>query len=161
MVRYDDKIKEEARTLYLQGLGYKSISHKIREQYTNTLSDTTIRGWSLKNNWPELRDQQRRAIQSETQRTTAQSIEKHIKTLHAVQNKFIAQLESDHYEIKASEMVNIIRLLLQLEGAKNVKETLIEEIAENLPKAMKKAKIPQKQINKTIRYWVEMVQEME
>ena len=58
-------------------------------------------------------------------------------------------------------MVNIIRLLLQLEGAKNVKETLIEEIAENLPKAMKKAKIPQKKINLTIRYWVEMVQEME
>ena len=49
-MRYDDKIKEEARTLYLQGLGYKTISHKIREQYKNTLSDTTIRDWSLKNN---------------------------------------------------------------------------------------------------------------
>ena len=161
MVRYDDKIKEEARTLYLQGLGYKSISDKIREQYKNTLTHSTVRDWALASNWPELLDEQRKAIQSETNRTTTQSIEKHIKTLHAVQNKFIAQLDSDHYEIKASEMVNIIRLLLQLEGAKNVKETLIEEIAENLPKAMKKAKIPQKKINLTIRYWVEMVQEME
>ena len=160
-MRYDDKIKEEAKALYFQGLGYKTISNTIREQYKNTLSDTTVRDWSLANNWPEMLEKQREAIQRATQRTTAQSIEKHIKTLHAVQNKFITQLQSDHYEIKANEMVNIIRLLLQLEGAKDVKETLIEEIADKLPKAMKKAKIPQKQINKTIRYWVEMVQDME
>ena len=56
-------------------------------------------------------------------------------------------------------MVNIIRLLLQLEGAKNVKDTLIEEVAEKLPEAMKKAKISKKQINRTIRYWVEMVKD--
>jgi hypothetical protein len=58
-------------------------------------------------------------------------------------------------------MVSVIRELQRLEGAKDVQNVLIEEIAENLPKAMKKAKIPQKKINLAIRYWVEMVQEME
>jgi len=159
-ISYDEKIKEEARALYLQGLTYRMITGKIREQYKNTITHSTVRAWALKGEWPDMLKKQREVIQSKTNQNTTQSIEKHIKTLRAVQNKFIAQLDSDHYEIKANEMVNIIRLMLQLEGAKNVKEVLIEEIAEKLPKAMKKAKIPQKKINLTIRYWIEMVQEM-
>ena len=58
-------------------------------------------------------------------------------------------------------MVNVIRLMLQLEGAKDARDTLIKEIAEQLPKAMKKAEISQKKINLIIRNWVEMVKEME
>ena len=51
--------------------------------------------------------------------------------------------------------------MLTLEGAKDVKETLIKELAEKLPQAMKDAKISQKKINLTIRNWIEMVKEME
>ena len=58
-------------------------------------------------------------------------------------------------------MVNVIRLMLQLEGAKDVRDTLIKEIAEQLPEAMKKAEISQKKINHIIRNWIEMVKEME
>tara|TARA_R100000234_G_C4980919_1_gene170807 strand:+ start:394 stop:879 length:486 start_codon:yes stop_codon:yes gene_type:complete len=159
MPRYDDKLKEEARTLFLQGLGYKTIATKLREQHEIKLSHTTISRWASKEMWQHVLDKQRSAIRSETNSTATRSINRHIKTLQAVQAKFISQLKEPQYEIRPAEMVNIIRLLLQLEGAKNVKDTLIEEVAEKLPEAMKKAKISKKQINRTIRYWVEMVKD--
>lgn len=160
MPRYDDKTKEEARTLFLQGLGYKTIATKLREQHQYNLTHTTISRWSAKENWQELLDKQRKAIRSETNSNATRSISRHIKTLQAVQAKFISQLREPQYEIRPQEMVNIIRLLLQLEGAKNVKDCLIEEIAEKLPEAMERANISQDKINKTIRYWVEMVRDM-
>ena len=160
MPRYDDRVREEARSLFLQGLGYKTIAKKLREQYKSKLSHTTISTWSSKEDWKDMLDKQRMVIRSETNSSATRSISRHIKTLQAVQAKFISQLKEPLYEIRPQEMVNIIRLLLQLEGAKNVKDTLIDEIAEKLPLAMKKAEIPQKKINKTIRYWIEMVRDM-
>ena len=112
-------------------------------------------------NWKDLLDDQRKAIRQSTAISSTQSVLQHIKTLRAVQNKFVSQLESDHYEIRVTEMVNVIRLMLQLEGAKDVRDTLIKEIAEQLPEAMKKAGISQKKINHIIRNWIEMVKEME
>ena len=160
-MRYNDRIKEEARALYLQGLGYKSVSNKIREQYKNTLGYNTVKRWAKKDNWEELLDDQRKAIRQSTAISSTQSVLQHIKTLKAVQSKFVLQLESEHYEIRVTEMINAIRLMLQLEGAMDVRETLIKEIAEKLPEAMKKAEISQKKINHTIRHWVETVRKME
>ena len=160
-MRYEDRIKEEARSLFLQGLGYKSVSNKIREQYKNSLGYNTVKRWAKKDNWGDLLDDQRKAIRQSTAISSTQSVLRHIKTLRAVQNKFVSQLESDHYEIRVTDMVNVIRLMLQLEGAKDVRDTLIKEIAEQLPKAMKKAEISQKKINLIIRNWIEMVKEME
>jgi hypothetical protein len=157
---YNNQIKEEARALYLQGLGYKTISDKIKEQYKNTLTHSTVRNWAIKNNWREILEQQRKAIQSETNRNNTQSTIKNIKTLQAIRSKFISQLKTNDSEIRPYEMVSVIRELQKLEGAQDVQNVLIEEVAENLPIAMKKAGIPQKKINLTIRYWVELVQEM-
>ena len=56
---------------------------------------------------------------------------------------------------------SVIRLLSTLEGAKDLQDELVQEVAEKLPEAMKKAEIPQKQINLVLRYWVEMIKEME
>jgi len=159
--RYNDRLKEEARSLYLQGMGYKKIADKLREQHDIKLVHTTVRDWSLANNWAEVLDEQRKIIQTNTNSSTTQTVEKHIRTLQAVQDKFVEQLARDHFEVRATEMVNVIRMMLQLEGAKNVKDTLIREIAEKLPEAMKKAEISQDKINLTIRNWVEMVREMD
>jgi len=161
MPRYDDTIKEEARALYLQGMGYKTIAAKLREQHQNKLSFTSIKRWADKENWQEVLDKQRKAIRSETDRNATRSNIKNIKTLQAIRSKFITQLETSSSEIRPYEMVSVIRELQRLEGAKDLQDTLVEEIAEKLPEAMKKAKIPQKKINLVIRYWVEMVQEME
>jgi len=158
---YDDRIKEEAMALYLQGLGYRKISSKIREQYNNKIVNTTIRSWAKAGNWPEILDKQRKIIKSKTKQSTTASNIKNIKTLQAIRSKFITQLETSMSEIRPYEMVSVIRELQRLEGAKDIQNILIEEIAEKLPEAMKKAKIPQKKINLIIRYWVEMVQEME
>ena len=157
MFRYDDKIKEEARTLYLQGLGYKSISDKIREQYKNTLVHTTVRDWGKKGKWEHLLKEQREAIQTETNRTTTQSVVKHIKTLQAIQSRFLKNIEREDYEVRPHEMVNTIRLLLELEYAAEVKEVLVKEIAEKLPAAMELAGISKKKINETIKFWIESV----
>ena len=160
MPRYDDVIKEEARALFLQGMGYKTIAAKLREQHQNKLSFTSIKRWADKENWQEVLDKQRRAIRSETNRNATRSNIKNIKTLQAIRSKFITQLETSSSEIRPYEMVSVIRELQRLEGAKDLQDTLVEEVAEKLPEAMKKAKIPQKKINLIIRYWVEMVQEM-
>jgi len=161
MPRYDDVIKEEARALFLQGMGYKTIAAKLREQHQNKLSFTSIKRWADKENWQEVLDKQRKAIRSETNRNATRSNIKNIKTLQAIRSKFITQLETSSSEIRPYEMVSVIRELQKLEDAKDLQDTLVEEVAEKLPEAMKKAKIPQKKINLIIRYWVEMVQEME
>tara|TARA_Y100001968_G_C19451916_1_gene769324 strand:- start:6946 stop:7431 length:486 start_codon:yes stop_codon:yes gene_type:complete len=161
MPRYNDTIKEEARALYLQGMGYKTIAAKLREQHQNKLSFTSIKRWADKENWQEVLEKQRKAIRSETDRNATRSNIKNIKTLQAIRSKFITQLETSSSEIRPYEMVSVIRELQRLEGAKDLQDTLVEEVAEKLPEAMKKAKIPQKKINLIIRYWVEMVQEME
>tara|TARA_R100000781_G_C4005339_1_gene101743 strand:- start:52 stop:537 length:486 start_codon:yes stop_codon:yes gene_type:complete len=161
MVRYDDNIKEEARALFLQGLGYKTIANKIKEQYNNTIAHNTVKRWAIKNDWQSLLDKQRKAIKQETASNSTRSTIKNIKTLQAIQSKFITQLKTSSSEIRPYEMVSVIRELQRLEGVKDLRDALIREIAEKLPEAMIKAKIPQKQINLVIRYWVEMVQEME
>ena len=160
MFRYDDKIKDEARVLYLQGLGYKTISNKIREQYKNTIVHNTVKRWAVQGDWQSLLDDQRKAVKQDTTTNSTQSTIKNIKTLQAIRSKFISQLKTNNSEIRPYEMVSVIRELQRLEGAKDIQNALIEEIAEYLPEAMKKAKIPQKKINLTIRYWIEMVQDM-
>ena len=105
-------------------------------------------------------DDQRKAVKQDTTTNSTQSTIKNIKTLQAIRSKFISQLKTNSSEIRPYEMVSVIRELQRLEGAKDIQNALIEEIAEYLPEAMKKAKIPQKKINLTIRYWIEMVQDM-
>ena len=161
MVRYDDSIKEEARVFFLQGMGYKTIANKLKEQYNNSIAHNTIKRWANQGDWKNILDNQRKVIKQETATNSTRSTIKNIKTLQAVQSKFISQLKTSSYEIRPYEMVSVIRLLSTLEGAKDLQDELVQEVAEKLPEAMKKAKIPQKQINLVLRYWVEMIKEME
>tara|TARA_R100000329_G_scaffold9916_1_gene11241 strand:+ start:2117 stop:2602 length:486 start_codon:yes stop_codon:yes gene_type:complete len=161
MVRYDDSIKEEARVFFLQGMGYKTIANKLKEQYNNSIAHNTIKRWAKQGNWQNILDNQRKVIRQETATNSTRSTIKNIKTLQAVQSKFISQLKTSSYEIRPYEMVSVIRLLSTLEGAKDLQDELVQEVAEKLPEAMKKAKIPQKQINLVLRYWVEMIKDLE
>ena len=161
MVRYDDSIKEEARVFFLQGMGYKTIANKLKEQYNNSIAHNTIKRWAKQGDWQKILDNQRKVIKQETATNSTRSTIKNIKTLQAVQSKFISQLKTSSYEIRPYEMVSVIRLLSTLEGAKDLQDELVQEVAEKLPEAMKKAKVPQKQINLVLRYWVEMIKEME
>ena len=161
MVRYDDSIKEEARVFFLQGMGYKTIANKLKEQYNNSIAHNTIKRWAKQGDWQSLLDKQREVIKQETATNSTRSTIKNIKTLQAIQSKFISQLKSSTSEIRAYEMVSVIRLLSTLEGAKDLQDELVQEVAEKLPEAMKKAKIPQKQINLVLRYWVEMIKDLE
>ena len=156
-MRYNHQIKEEARTLYIQGLGYKGIADKLREQYEVPLSHTTIRSWAIKDDWKSDMEKTKKIIQTETNRTTTQSVVKHIKTLQAIQSRFLKNIEREDYEVRPHEMVNTIRLLLELEYAAEVKEVLVKEIAEKLPAAMELAGISKKKINETIKFWIESV----
>ena len=161
MPRYDDSIKEEARVFFLQGMGYKTIANKLKEQYNNSIAHNTIKRWDKQGDWQNILDNQRKVIKQETATNSTRSTIKNIKTLQAVQSKFISQLKTSSYEIRPYEMVSVIRLLSTLEGAKDLQDELVQEVAEKLPEAMRKAKIPQKQINLVLRYWVEMIKEME
>ncbi len=81
--------------------------------------------------------------------------------MQSIQSKFTSQLDSSSSEIRAYEMVSVIRELQRLEGAKDLQDTLIQEIAEKMPEAMKKSGLSQEQINLVIRNWVEMVRDLE
>ena len=161
MPRYDDKIKDEARAFYLQGMGYKTIADKIREQYNNSIAHNTVKTWAKQGDWQSLLDKQRDVIKQETATNSTRSTIRNIKTLQSIQSKFTSQLDSSSSEIRAYEMVSVIRELQRLEGAKDLQDTLIQEIAEKMPEAMKKAKLSQEQINLVIRNWVEMVRDLE
>ena len=161
MPRYDDNIKEEARVFFLQGMGYKTIANKIKEQYNNSIAHNTVKTWAKQGDWQSLLDKQRDVIKQETATNSTRSTIRNIKTLQSIQSKFTSQLDSSSSEIRAYEMVSVIRELQRLEGAKDLQDTLIQEIAEKMPEAMKKAKLSQKQINLVIRNWVEMVRDLE
>ena len=161
MPRYDDSIKEEARTLYLQGMGYKTIANKIKEQYNNSMAHNTIKRWATQGDWQSLLDKQRQVVQQETATNSTRSTIRNIKTLQSIQSKFTSQLDSSTSEIRAYEMVSVIRELQRLEGAKDLQDTLIREIADKMPEAMKNAGLSQEQINLVIRNWVELVRDME
>jgi hypothetical protein len=161
MPRYDDSIKEEARVFFLQGMGYKTIANKIKEQYNNSIAHNTIKSWALKDDWHSLLDEQREVVKQETASNSTRSTIRNIKTLQSIQSKFTSQLDSSSSEIRAYEMVSVIRELQRLEGAKDLQDTLIQEIAEKMPEAMKKAKLSQEQINLVIRNWVELVRDLE
>ena len=161
MPRYDDSIKEEARTLYLQGMVYKTIANKIKEQYNNSMAHNTIKRWATQGDWQSLLDKQREVIKQETATNSTRSTIRNIKTLQAIQSKFTSQLDRSTAEIRAYEMVSVIRELQRLEGAKDLQDTLIQEIAEKMPEAMKKAGLSQEEINLVIRNWVELVRDME
>ena len=161
MPRYDDSIKEEARVFFLQGMGYKTIANKIKEQYNNSIAHNTVKTWAKQGNWHSLLDKQREVVQQETATNSTRSTIRNIKTLQSIQSKFTSQLDSSSSEIRAYEMVSVIRELQRLEGAKDLQDTLIQEIAEKMPEAMKRADLSQKQINLVIRNWVEMVRDLE
>lgn len=161
MPRYDDSIKEEARVFFLQGMGYKTIANKIKEQYNNSVAHNTIKRWATQGDWQSLLDKQRQVVQQETATNSTRSTIRNIKTLQSIQSKFTSQLDSSTSEIRAYEMVSVIRELQRLEGAKDLQDTLIQEIAEKMPEAMKKSGLSQEQINLVIRNWVELVRDME
>ena len=161
MPRYDDSIKEEARVFFLQGMGYKTIANKIKEQYNNSIAHNTVKTWAKQGNWHSLLDKQREVVQQETATNSTRSTIRNIKTLQSIQSKFTSQLDSSTSEIRAYEMVSVIRELQRLEGAKDLQDTLIQEIAEKMPEAMKRADLSQEQINLVIRNWVEMVRDLE
>jgi len=161
MPRYDDRIKEEARVFFLQGMGYKTIANKIKEQYNNSIAHNTVKTWAKQGDWHSLLDKQRDVIKQETATNSTRSTIRNIKTLQSIQSKFTSQLDSSSSEIRAYEMVSVIRELQRLEGAKDLQDTLIQEIAEKMPEAMKKSGLSQKQINLVIRNWVEMVRDLE
>ena len=142
-------------------MGYKTIANKLKEQYNNSIAHNTIKRWAKQGDWQNILDNQRKVIKQETATNSTRSTIKNIKTLQAVQSKFISQLKTSSYEIRPYEMVSVIRLLSTLEGAKDLQDELVQEVAEKLPEAMKKAKIPQKQINLVLRYWVEMIKDLE
>jgi predicted RND superfamily exporter protein len=161
MPRYDDRIKEEARVFFLQGMGYKTIANKIKEQYNNSIAHNTVKTWAKQGDWHSLLDKQRDVIKQETATNSTRSTIRNIKTLQSIQSKFTSQLDSSTSEIRAYEMVSVIRELQRLEGAKDLQDTLIQEIAEKMPEAMKKSGLSQEQINLVIRNWVEMVRDLE
>lgn len=80
-MRYDEKTKGEALTLYLGGSSFLKISQSLNEQYGYKTHASTIKRWADRNLWQEKLMDTRSAIGKVTQRKAMDSVTKHINTL--------------------------------------------------------------------------------
>lgn len=152
---YDQKIKEEAFALHLEGTSFKRIASLLNEQYELKIAISTIKRWSDKENWKVQKAETHKSVRKETQRNATESLTRHVQTLRIIQAEFLKKAQQSGVDVRPNEMINTIKMLIELEGATDAKETIITEIAEKLPVAMKKAGMKQKMINDVIKIWIE------
>ena len=48
---YDQKIREEAFALHIEGTSFKRIAELLKEQYELKIAISTIKRWADKENW--------------------------------------------------------------------------------------------------------------
>jgi hypothetical protein len=152
---YDQKIKEEAFALHLEGTSFKKIATLLNEQYELKIAVSTIKRWSDKENWNVQKEETKEEVRKITQSNATKNLTRHINTLRIIQSEFLKKAQATGVDVRPNEMINTIRMLIDLEGATDVKEVVITEVAKKLPEAMKKAGLNQKQINKVIKIWIE------
>ena len=152
---YDQKIKEEAFALHLEGTSFKKIATLLNEQYELKIAVSTIKRWSDKENWNVQKEETKDEVRKITQSNATKNLTRHINTLRIIQSEFLKKAQATGVDVRPNEMINTIRMLIDLEGATDVKEVVITEVAKKLPEAMKKAGLNQKQINNVIKIWIE------
>jgi len=152
---YDQKIREEAFALHIEGTSFKRIAELLNEQYELKIAVSTIKRWADKENWNVQKQETKDKVRKETVSNATKSLTRHVQTLRIIQSEFLKKAQSQGIDVKPMDMINTIKTMIELEGAVDAKEIVITEIAKKLPEAMKKAGLNQKQINNVIKIWIE------
>ena len=155
---YDQKIREEAFALHIEGASFKRISELLNEQYELKIAISTIKRWADKENWKVQKQETKDKVRKETVSNATKSLTRHVQTLRIIQSEFLKKAQVQGIDVKPMDMIHTIKTLIDLEGAVDAKAVVISEVAKKLPIAMKKAGLKQKQINDGIKIWIEETQ---
>ena len=147
---YDPKIKDEALSLYLGGQSLLKISRILNEQHDATLHASTIKRWVDKDGWKKQKAETKKIINKKAQKKAIDSLSVHINTLRVVQSQFLKKARDAGVAVSTGDMINTIRLLMQLEHGEKLHTVLAKDMAEEIREILKEAKVKKTQRNKIL-----------
>ena len=148
--RYSRNVKEEALTLYLGGQSLMKISNILNEQYDFTLHASTIKRWADKNGWQVKLIETKEILSKRAQKRAVDSLTVHINTLRVVQSEFLKKARDAGVAVSTGDMINTIRLLMQLEHGEKLHTVLAKDMALEIKDILKEAKVTKTQQNKIL-----------
>ena len=147
---YDPQIKDEALSLYLGGQSLLKISRILNEQHDATLHASTIKSWVDKGGWKEKKKATKKILNKKAQKKAIDSLSVHINTLRVVQSEFLKKARDAGVSVSTGDMINTIRLLMQLEHGEKLHTVLAKDMADEIKAILVEVKIPKKQRNKVL-----------
>ena len=147
---YGPVIKEEALTLYLGGQSLLKISRILNEQHGTTLHASTVKRWADKDGWDKQKAATKKIISKKAQKKAIDSLSVHINTLRVVQSQFLKKARDAGVSVSTGDMINTIRLLMQLEHGEKLHTVLAKDMAEEIRAILKEAKVKKTQRNKIL-----------
>ena len=149
-MRYHEKTKGEALTLYLGGSSFLKISRSLNEQYGYKTHASTIKRWADRNLWQEKLMDTRSAVAKVAQRKAMDSVTKHINTLQLIQDQFLTKAKEGSVPISTNDTINAIRLLSKLEHGDKLHQVLAKDLAGEVKTVLVETKVPKAQRNKIL-----------
>ena len=147
---YGPEIKDEALTLYLGGQSLLKISRILNEQHNATLHASTIKSWVDKGDWKKQKTATKKILNKKAQKKAIDSLSVHINTLRVVQSEFLKKARDAGVSVSTGDMINTIRLLMQLEHGEKLHTVLAKDMAEEIRAILKEAKVEKTQRNKIL-----------
>ena len=126
---YDQKIREEAFALHIEGASFKRISELLNEQYELKIAISTIKRWADKENWKVQKQETKDKVRKETVSNATKSLTRHVQTLRIIQSEFLKKAQVQGIDVKPMDMIHTIKTLIDLEGAVDAKAVVISEVA--------------------------------
>ena len=155
--KYTEQDKEEAFTLYAQSWSYGDIAKEMNKRYKGyKLNKSTVQRWATKDEWNKRKSEVMEAVRDITQRKATTSIARAIKLGSKLQSSFNTQLD-DGMELRPSDAYAWTRWLVKLETEMEVRDILIDEVAQLSAEAMDKAGIPKQQQAAFAQHYTQMV----
>ena len=159
--KYTVQDKEEAFGLYSQAYSYGDIAKEMNKRYEGyKLVKSTIHSWSKGGEWDERKEKVLKEVRNITERKATTSITRAIKLGTKLQELFSTQL-NDGMDIRPGEAYAWTMKMIELEGAVDARNVLIDEVAELVSDAMDKAGIEKQKQAAFAQHYTEMIRDMQ
>ncbi len=161
--KYTVQDKEEAFVLYSQAWSYGDIAKTMNERYAGEdykLSKSTVHAWAKEGKWDERKEKVLKEVRNVTERKATTSIARAIKLGTKLQELFATQL-NEGMDIRPSEAYAWTTKLIELEGAVEARNVLIDEVAELVSDAMDKAGIEKQKQAAFAQHYTDMVRNLQ
>lgn len=161
--KYTVQDKEEAFVLYSQAWSYGDIAKEMNKRYAGEdykLVKSTVHTWAREGEWDERKEKVLKEVRNVTERKATTSITRAIKLGTKLQELFSTQL-NDGMDIRPGEAYAWTMKMIDLEGAVDARNVLIDEVAELVSDAMNKAGIEKQKQAAFAQHYTEMIRDMQ